>query len=207
MATKNDTYQDQLIEKIQENYLSIALGLLVLLVAVSIVFRANDSMVEKKAAEEAEKENIQANREHVVQQGESVSSIARDQLGSMDLSDEIVEANKLENPEQIEVGQKLVLPDVGQDKAADEKGEVAGEETEEETKEAMTGDLNGDGVTTTMPGGAITGDTYTVQKGDTLFNITVQAYNDSSMMRNVMRANGLWNANHIQAGMTLKLPR
>jgi nucleoid-associated protein YgaU len=69
------------------------------------------------------------------------------------------------------------------------------------------GDLNGAGVTTTAPGGKITGDTYTVQKGDTLFNIVVRAYNNSAMIRTVMRANRIWNANYIQSGMTLRLPR
>src|SRR3989344_204813 len=115
MAKQNNNYQDQLIEKIRENYLSIALGLLVLLVAVSIVFRANDTMLTKKSkevAEEAQKAAQLAGREYVVKKGESVSSIARDQLGSLDQTQAIVDANKLENPERIEVGQKLILPDV-----------------------------------------------------------------------------------------------
>lgn len=206
MANKNETYQDQLIEKIRENYLSIALGLLVLLVAVSIVFRANDSMTQKRS-EEAEQKTTQ--KEYTVKKGESVSSIARDQLGSMDYTDEIVKANQLENPEKIEVGQKLVLPDVTS------QSEVTENENDDETQEtpaptAMSsakGDLNGAGVTTTAPGTKITGNTYTIQKGDTLFNITVRAYNNSRMMWTVMKANHIRNANYIQAGMTLTLPR
>ena len=200
MAKQNNNYQDQLIEKIRENYLSIALGLLVLLVAVSIVFRANDTMLTKKSkevAEEAQKAAQLAGREYVVKKGESVSSIARDQLGSLDQTQAIVDANKLENPERIEVGQKLILPDV-------ENGES---ETDEQVAGTNEGDLNGAGVTTTAPGGKITGDTYTVQKGDTLFNIAIRAYNNGNMMYTIMRANGLRSVNYIEAGWTLKLPR
>ena len=200
MAKQNNNYQDQLIEKIRENYLSIALGLLVLLVAVSIVFRANDTMLTKKSkevAEEAQKAAQLAGREYVVKKGESVSSIARDQLGSLDQTQAIVDANKLENPERIEVGQKLILPDV-------ENGES---EIDEQVAGTNEGDLNGAGVTTTAPGGKITGDTYTVQKGDTLFNIAIRAYNNGNMMYTIMRANGLRSVNYIEAGWTLKLPR
>ena len=200
MAKQNNNYQDQLIEKIRENYLSIALGLLVLLVAVSIVFRANDTMLTKKSkevAEEAQKAAQLAGREYVVKKGESVSSIARDQLGSLDQTQAIVDANKLENPERIEVGQKLILPDV-------ENGES---EIDEQVAGTNEGDLNGAGVTTTAPGGKITGDTYTVQKGDTLFNIAIRAYNNGNVMYTIMRANGLRSVNYIEAGWTLKLPR
>ncbi len=198
MTNKNETYQDQLIEKIRENYLSIALGLLVLLVAVSIVFRANDSMTQKKSEEAAEKTT---ETEYVVKKGESVSSIARDQLGSMDYTEEIVKANKLENPEKIEVGQKLILPDVTSETSGKSQGTPA------PTTVAAKGDLNGAGVTTTAPGAKITGNTYTVQKGDTLFNITVRAYNNSRMMWTIMKVNHIRNSNYIQAGMTLTLPR
>lgn len=204
MANKNETYQDQLIEKIRENYLSIALGLLVLLVAVSIIFRANDSMTQKKS-EEAESKSTQ--KEYTVKKGESVSSIARDQLGSMDYTDEIVKANQLNNPEKIEVGQKLILPDV----ASESNDSNADNATEAQQSPIPTvaskGDLNGAGVTTTAPGAKISGDTYTVQKGDTLFNITVRAYNDSKMMWTIMKVNHIRNSNYIQAGMTLTLPR
>lgn len=206
MAQNDNFNLDQLIEKVRENYLSIALGLLVLLVAVSIIIRANDTGQE--AADDAEKtaQEEMEGTQHIVQAGESVSSIARDQLGSMDYTQAIVDANNLENPEVIEVGQTLILPEVGNNAMEGEADEESVEEAME-GGEMMEGDLNGDGVTTTAPGGAITGDTYTVQEGDTLFEITVRAYNDSSMMRAVMRANNIWNPNYIESGTTLTLPR
>src|SRR3989338_6975926 len=207
MVNKNESYQDKLIEKIRENYLSIALGLLVLLVAVSIVFRANDSMTTKKnqeAEQQAKEEQLAQGQEYVVKKGDSVSSIARDQLGSMDYTKAIVDENKLMNPEKIEVGQKLVLPRVSIKATGDEK--IAGEQTDEQTGEQVS-ESNPAKVVTSAPTGAITGKTYTVQKGDTLFNITVRAYNNSTMMYKVMHANKIWNPNYIEAGMTLQLPR
>ena len=48
--------------------------------------------------------------EYVVQDGDTLSSIAKEKLGSEDKWQDIAQANKLDNPDQLQVGQKLVIP-------------------------------------------------------------------------------------------------
>jgi nucleoid-associated protein YgaU len=143
---------------------------------------------------------------HVVKPGESVSSIARDVLGSMDYADEIVAANNLKNPEVIEVGQELVLPQVaGKTTSTEEKPEVTQAMQVEPTAAPK---MEEKGKTTSVAtAGKITANTYVVQKGDTLMTIADRAYGNKSLYTRIMSANGIRNMNRIEVGMTLKLPR
>lgn len=176
MANVTD-YKQELIEKVRENYLSIGLGVLVFLVIMTLIFRAPQSPEAEKAPETKE----MTKRTYVVQPGDSLSSIARDQLGSMDMTEELVKLNNISQPDAIEVGTKLTLPE-SQAKVEDTKGEVNG-------------------------GGAMTGDTYTVAKGDHLWSIAQKVYGDGNMYTKILEANNLTNADQIEVGMVLKLPR
>lgn len=53
----------------------------------------------------------------------------------------------------------------------------------------------------------ITTDTYTVVKGDTLWDISVLAYGDGFKWSEIAKANNLKNPNLIHTGNVLKLPR
>ena len=48
--------------------------------------------------------------EYVVQEGDTLASIAKEKLGSEDQWQSIAEANGLENPDQLQVGQSLIIP-------------------------------------------------------------------------------------------------
>jgi nucleoid-associated protein YgaU len=50
-------------------------------------------------------------RMHVVREGETLTSICRDELGDADRVFEVAGLNDLENPDAVIVGQRLVLPD------------------------------------------------------------------------------------------------
>ncbi|MFI5241352.1 MAG: LysM peptidoglycan-binding domain-containing protein [Microgenomates group bacterium] len=121
--------------------------------------------------------------EHVVAKGESLWSIAEDYYGSgynwVDLATE----NNLTDY-NLEVGQKLNLPEA-----------VAKEPTS--TKTQLT---NNDTQT-------ISGDSYTVIKGDSLWSISVRAYGDGYKWTEVAKANGLTHPNTIHSGNVLVLPR
>jgi len=183
----------ELMDRIRENYLSVALGLLVFLVAITLIFRSAGEITNKSA--ENESDDAQSEALYTVKKGDSVSSIARDQLGSMDYTDEIVTLNKLKSPDAIEVGQELILPGKADAEPVVTGTEEKGEVVEAEPEKAMTGKVT------------ITGATYTVVKGDYLVDIARRAYGDESMYRKIMTANGIRNANWIEAGMVLKLPR
>lgn len=201
--TSND-YKQELIEKLRENYLSVALGILVLLVAVTLVFRSGETEDQTENTEDTTME--QTEQTYTVQAGDSVSSIARDQLGSMDYADEIIAENGITDPNQIEIGDVLVLPDVD--------GAMEGESMEEEAmedddsmmeEEAMEGEvMEEEAVTQTI---SITGDSYTVQKGDHLWDIAERAYGDGNMYTTIIEANNLRNPDRLEEGTVLTLPR
>lgn len=190
MAQFNTDYKQELIEKVRENYLSVALGVLVFLVILTLIFRSGDTP-KKDAMDQKNQETKQ--KTYVVKPGDSVSSIARDQLGSMDKAEEIIKTNDLKNPNTIEVGTELVLPAEEVDMTDDVKMV--------EDKDAT---VNGDGATSDK---AITGDTYTVVKGDHLWDIAVRAYGDGNKYTLIIEANKLRNPDRIEAGTVLKLPR
>jgi nucleoid-associated protein YgaU len=204
MADTKD-YKQELVEKLRENYLSVALGVLVFLVALTLVFRSGDAQTNQ--ADTAEDDTVLAEQTYVVQLGDSVSSIAREQMGSVDFADEIIAANKLENPDALEVGMKLTLPTVEAD--ADDKMAPTGAMEPTATPmmtPVMKGDVNGDGATATKMA-PITGGSYTVMKGDHLWDIAVRAYGDGNMYTTIIEANALRNPDRLEEGTVLKLPR
>ena len=122
-------------------------------------------------------------KEHIVVKGETLWSIAEDSFGSGYNWVDIKSANELKT-ETIEVGQKLTIPDVSPKQPTSTK------------KVAV--------VTQITP---ITGDTYTVVKGDSLWNIAVRAYGDGFKWVAIAKANKLVNPGIIHAGNILTLPR
>lgn len=52
--------------------------------------------------------------EYVVQEGDTLASIAEEKLGSRDQWQEIARANNIENPEDLQVGKRLKIPSQGQ---------------------------------------------------------------------------------------------
>jgi len=122
-------------------------------------------------------------KEHVVVNGETLWSIAEDSFGSGYNWVDIKSANALET-DTIEVGQKLIIPDVSPKQPTS---------TEEEAVSPQTS--------------SVTDDSYTVAKGDSLWKIAVRAYGDGFKWVEIARANNLANPNIIHAGNILTLPR
>lgn len=125
----------------------------------------------------------QNTKEHVVVKGETLWSIAEDSYGSGYNWVDVKSANNLKT-ETIEVGQKLTIPEVAAKKP---------------TATKLT--------TTTETSQAITGTTYTVVKGDTLWEVAVNAYGDGYKWVEIAKANKLTNPNVIHTGNVLTLPR
>ncbi len=67
------------------------------------------------------------------------------------------------------------------------------------------GDINGEAVT--AKGEAISGDRYTVVKGDNLWDISVRAYGNGFRWTEIAKANNLVNPRVIHSGNVLILPR
>jgi nucleoid-associated protein YgaU len=56
-------------------------------------------------------------------------------------------------------------------------------------------------------GGPISGDSYTVVKGDWLSTIAARAYGDVMLYNKIAQANNISNPNIIEVGTVLKIPR
>lgn len=120
---------------------------------------------------------------YTVLEGESLWDIAENQYGSGYSWVDIADANDLTNPDGLAVGQELTIPDV--------------EPRQATVEEAAVEDVDG----------AISGGTYTVQKGDTLWDISVRAYGDGYQWVRIAEENDLVNPDIIHSGNVLTIPR
>ena len=117
---------------------------------------------------------------HTVAAGENLWTVAEKYYGSGYNWVDIAQENNLSNANVISEGQTLTIPNVEPKLAT---------KTEVTTPEA------------------ITGGTYTVEKGDSLWIIAVRAYGDGYKWVEIARENNLENPDLIHAGNVLTLPR
>jgi putative chitinase len=119
---------------------------------------------------------------YTVQSGDYLWSIAEKIYGSGYNWVDLANANKLENPGVIYAGTKLVVPN------------VAPKTLTVQVKPAQVQN-------------PITGSTYTVAKGDFLWDIAVRAYGDGYRWVDIAKVNNLANPSLIFSGNILQLPR
>lgn len=165
--------------KLNENSISMALGAVVIVVTATLVI----NYFKDKGSEGILNGGVAETgfaKTHTVVAGEDLWTIAEKETGSGYNWTKIAQANNLDNPGIIYAGQKLVIPSV------------------ESTLAVEPGSY--------QPS-TITGATYEVVKGDTLWNIAVRAYGDGYKWSEIARENKLTNPNVIHPGNILALPR
>ncbi len=123
-------------------------------------------------------------KKYTVKEGDSLWIIAEQAYGSGFNAYDIAEANKLEDPDTVEVGMVLVIPDVTVKQAT--LGEAVGVMTETIT---------------------IQGSEYVVKDGDSLWSIAQGAYGDGNAWSRIAQSNNLVNPDIISTGQKLTLPR
>lgn len=176
--------------KLGESYTSLILGVIVVVVA-SILFIAfvrsrNVGFGPAKpetASQKTEKESGVKEATYTVVAGDTLWSISEKMYKSGYNWMDIAKANKLANPDIIEAGTKLTIPKV-------------------EPKLLTTNATDN-----VLPANSITGSTYTVKKGDFLWEIAVRAYGDGFAWVKIAQANNLANPDLIFEGNNLTIPR
>lgn len=134
---------------------------------------------------------------HRVEKDETLWVIAERYYGSGYNIADIVSANNLKSPDDIEVGQELTIPEASAKKQT--VTEVVMEKSDESTATSSI-----------TPGQAITGDTYTVQGSESLWDIAVRAYGDGYRWTKIYQANKVKigkNPNKLWKNLELTIPR
>jgi nucleoid-associated protein YgaU len=172
--------------KLNESTISMVLGALVIIIVGVLVVnyfkdQGTGSIPFLSTGSKTEETGTTAQKTYTVQEGDNLWKIAEASYGSGYNWVDIAKENNLTNPSVISEGQKLTLPDV----------------------EPKT-------LTTTIQkdvGETISGGTYTVVRGDNLWDIAVRAYGDGYKWVEIARENNLVNPDLIHAGNILTLPR
>lgn len=202
--------QEQSRESRFPNFLLGLTFLIVLLLLISLFFRNNGSQfsfdtvkqlfthsnspaVEISPAPTPAPERPEAGSDYTVQEGDTLWAIAEEAYGSGFNAPDITAANKLQNPNTIEIGQHITLPKVEANTPT--RGEISGQAATPTQSQAQP---------QTQPS---TATEYTVQKGDNLWSVAVAQYGDGFQWTRIAEANKLVNPRVIHTGNRLTIPR
>ena len=224
-------------EEMSESYISIGLGLLVVVVIGILVynyFTQRNTNQTPPASEEITQESTtsaQPGTTYVVTEGDTLWSISEKAYGTGYNWRAIADANSLSDTDQLEKGQELTIPEVSP--VAEASGDIAMAASPEASamEEAMEATPEPTPVASPTPAASvmveaspeaspeavvtpevvsenpITGGTYTVVHGDTLWDIACRAYGDCYQWTKIAEANNLSNPGLIHPGNEFTIPR
>lgn len=184
--------------KFTESYTSLILGAIVVLI-VGILFisfaKGNKNTQTSSIRDISKIENQTSNTSstYTVNPGDDLWSISETVYRDGYKWVEIARVNKLENPGIIYPGNKLIIPTIAP---------IVNQQTIAQNIEENPPTQN-----FIIQNNSITGNTYTVVKGDNLWNIAVRAYGDGFKWPEIARANNLTNPSLIFSGNVFIIPR
>lgn len=172
-----------------DSLVSLFLGVAVVVVTGVLIFNyakgKKDVATKPETTQEQQKNNANANASlpttHTVVATDTLWSIAEKHYASGYNWVDIAQANKLTNPDKIEAGQKLTVPNVAK---------------------RPEGQTMSNAVSVNMPAG----NKYTVKQGDTLWSISTSVYATGYRWQEIAKRNNLVNPNVIHVGNALMLP-
>jgi len=183
--------------RLSEPVISTFLGGLVIMVVGLLIFNyfktaqspeiAVQEPKEEQGKVEFEKASSQGKAAtHQVEKGESLWEISEKHYQSGYNWVDIAKANNLSNPDHLEAGQELKLPQIEAKQPTIQQAEVEKNQTVDDS---------------------ITEKSYKVEKNDSLWKIAVRAYGDGYQWPKIAQANNLSNPDLIETGQELRLPR
>lgn len=200
-VSNSNNYLGRLEKEIESNQskVSLVLGALIILVIGILIFNYfSKNKASLGPAQQTEREqDVSPDKlpgKYTVKDGDTLFMIADKYYQDGYKYTEIAKANSLTNPDQIETGQVLEIP---QPTASPEP----------QDKVAATEALGTGGGNETIWGPRIEGDKYTVVEGDWLSKIAGRAYGDIQTFDKIAKANNILNPDLIEPGATLTIPR
>jgi len=180
-----------------ESYTSLILGIIVVILTSILVvsFVKNRSTrqiledVRQVSSDKTGPSEEELLATYTVLPNDTLKIISQKFYNSEDYYLDIAKKNNIENPDIIEVESKLKIPKI-------EKVETKPTPEEQEGQKVQESDSR-----------KITGDSYTVQYGDLIWDIALRAYGDGYRWMEIAEANGLYSPDYIYPGQILKIPR
>lgn len=204
-------------EKVSESYISVGLGLLVVVVVGILLYNYFTQRGAKPTTETPREESVpeatmsaKPGTTYTVVEGDTLWSISEKSYGTGYNWVDIQQANKLQSGDDLVTGQQLLIPEVSpklavvQISPAPVSSPIA---TPTPPSPIPSPTLVTAMVPSPAPVTTITGTMYTVVKGDTLWNIACRAYGDCYGWTKIAEANKLVNPNLIHPGNIFTLPR
>lgn len=203
-----------------KNILNLVLGGLIILLLGVLVFNfANNKQGDLGPAQETANDKTQPAQNkpgedvaqgnlpgpYTVKEGDTLYLVAEKYYGDGFLFNKIADANKLSDPNLIEVGQTITLPKLEQANTNPNQSSLNAKENTQNTNLVQGG--TGGAENQTIWGERITEDTYTIQAGDWLSKISGRAYGDIYAFEKIAKANNLTDPNNIEIGTVIKIPR
>lgn len=149
-------------------------------------------------------EDLSLPSSYKVKAGEDLWKISEKFYGTGYNWTDIASTNNITDPNQLTEGQELTIPDVEVKVLAQASPTPVVEETIQEQEEIAMEFTQEDEIPADNP---IKGATYTVEKGDTLWDISVRAYGDGYRWVDIAAENELVNPDIIHRGNVFVLPR
>lgn len=191
--------------RMSENYLSLALGILVVVVIGALIFNyvnnrsaqngKTTSTQDEQGDEQSGSATVSLPTKHKVALGDDLWKISEQYYKTGYNWTDIAKVNNLTTPDVLPVDTELTIP------AVEPKVLAAAVIDNETTGNAAIEPQNSNTEE------AIAGDSYTVVSGDHLWQIAVRAYGDGFKWTEIAEANDLANPDIIHSGNVLKIPR
>ncbi len=204
-------------QRTPRSYVSLLYGVLtVVIIFIVVLFALKFMEIGKQNAGQitetaAKTEKSQELSLYTVKKGDTLWTIAETQYNNGNKWVEIARTNNISNPGEVEVGQKLVLSSVELHISSSPTPKITSEITQAPTAtpatiaKATIAPTKTPVMTSTEA--KITTKTYTVKRGDTLWDIAERAYGNPYRWTEIAKANKLANPDLIHAGNVFQLPR